>query len=73
VVCGLLSVVYAYAIGGWNGESIKLSLNSELYSAKHLEDERTMGAILINDLGVNSFNFSFNVILDRSFLEGSSS
>lgn len=29
-----------YAIGGWKGESIKLSLNSALYSVKQLEDEK---------------------------------
>lgn len=32
----------AYAIGGWKGESIKLSLNSALYSVKQLEDESTI-------------------------------
>ena len=62
----------AHAIGGWNGESIKLSLNSALYSVKQLEDEKTNSGILINDLGVNSINFSFNVILERSFFEESS-
>ena len=30
----------AYAIGGWKGESIKLSLNSASYSVKQLENER---------------------------------
>ena len=75
LVCGLSTVVQniAHAIGGWNGESIKLSLNSVVYSVKQLEDERTICGIVIKDLGVNSFNFSFNVIFDRSFLEESSS
>lgn len=63
----------AYAIGGWKGESIKLSLNSALYSVKQLEDESTICSISIKGFGVNSLSFSFTVILDRSLPGASSS
>ena len=52
---------------------IKFLLRSESYSVKPSEDERMIGGISIIDFGVNSFNFSINVVFDKELSEEASS